>query len=71
MLFMRSIATVYAHLSKFTAEADVYVDRAISSVIPAVSRRPRGWVHRAPSAFEVRQNGIPVDPENFLPELEE
>jgi murein DD-endopeptidase MepM/ murein hydrolase activator NlpD len=65
------IATVYAHLSKFIAKTDTYVDRG--EVIALSGGRPgdegAGLSTGAHLHFEVRENGIPVDAENFLPQV--
>lgn len=65
------IATIYAHLSAFVAKPDSYIERG--DVIGYSGGRPgdqgAGLSTGAHLHFEVRQDGIPVNPEPFLPDL--
>jgi murein DD-endopeptidase MepM/ murein hydrolase activator NlpD len=64
-------ATVYAHLSRFLAKPDTYVQRqdaiGLSGGRPG---DPGAGLSTGPHLhFEVREDGIPVDAENYLPNV--
>ncbi|MCW1892619.1 MAG: peptidoglycan DD-metalloendopeptidase family protein [Candidatus Uhrbacteria bacterium] len=65
------LATVYAHLSKFIAKPDTFVERGDTIALSggAAGMQGAGLSTGAHLHFEVRKDGIPVDAEKYLPQV--
>jgi murein DD-endopeptidase MepM/ murein hydrolase activator NlpD len=64
-----NIATLYAHLSKFAVSAGEYVERGdLIGYTGGMPGMQGAGLSTGPHLhFEVRQDGIPVDPQGYLP----
>jgi murein DD-endopeptidase MepM/ murein hydrolase activator NlpD len=71
IIHANGLATVYAHLSKFIAKPDTFVARGdtigLSGGVPGM--QGAGLSTGAHLHFEVRSDGIPVNPEKYLPQV--
>jgi murein DD-endopeptidase MepM/ murein hydrolase activator NlpD len=65
-----NLATVYGHMTKFNVKAGTYVERGdIIGFTGGMPGTKGAGLSTGPHLhFEVRQDGIPVDPMGFLPE---
>jgi murein DD-endopeptidase MepM/ murein hydrolase activator NlpD len=71
IIHTNGLATVYAHLSKFIAKADTFVSRGdvigLSGGAPGM--QGAGLSTGAHVHFEIRKDGIPTNPEKYLPQV--
>lgn len=65
-----NLATVYGHLTRFNCQPGTYVERGdVIGFTGGMPGTPGAGLSTGPHLhFEVRQDGIPVDPMGFLPE---
>lgn len=65
-----SLATVYGHMTRFNVRPGTYVERGdVIGFTGGMPGTPGAGLSTGPHLhFEVRQDGIPIDPMGFLPE---